>query len=336
MEKQRVIYLDILRILACLAVIFIHVGGQHWMALDIHSVEWNVYNAYRAVSRWAVPVFIMISGSIFMVPEIKLDVKKLYTKNLFRIICAFLFWSLIYAIYKFNGSLEGFPANVIRGEGHMWFMFLIAFLYIILPVFRKILYEWKVEKVFLPLALILGFVIPGILIPMTNGKIVILLKVMQKAFGWTGYFYLGYYLKKVDIKKNRRVVLYVLGILGVLSSYCNFKAYTLKQGYAVGDIYDNISITILSESVAIFVLIKSINWKFGDNKMRLITKISQYTFGIYLVHMLILYCIDDILEFNYGIWSMIILPVVVLFVFFISMGISFVLHKIPFLNKYVV
>lgn len=233
--------------------------------------------------------------------------------------------------------LDGqFLTNFVRGEGHMWFMFLIAFLYIILPIFRKLLYEWKFEKVFLPIALVLGFVIPEFMIPIVDGKIVLLLKAMQKVLGWTGYFYLGYFLVKVDIKKNCRMLLYVLGVGGLISSYYVFKMYTLEKGCAVNDIYDNISITVLIESVAVFVWIKNIKWKFSDKGLNLIAKISQYTFGVYLVHMLILYGVDEMLKFSQGLQSLIILSVVVFIVFIVSMGISYVLNRIPFINKYIV
>ena len=200
--KNRNVSLDLLRIAATVAVITIHVTGLHWMQQDVTSFSWYVYNFFRTIVRWAVPAFIMISGSLFLNPERAFDVKTLYKKNILRIITAFVFWSLIYAIYEGDGTIQTLLKHWIHGSGHMWFVFLILALYILLPVMRWIVADRKNEKIFLIVSFVLGFCIPAILESVPNffqlqiltGVPLFFMKVVQKGFGWTFYYCFVWYL----------------------------------------------------------------------------------------------------------------------------------------------
>ena len=64
--KERIIYFDYLRVLATMAVIFLHVAAQNWYNTDINTLNWHVFNIYDSIVRWGVPIFIMISGALFL------------------------------------------------------------------------------------------------------------------------------------------------------------------------------------------------------------------------------------------------------------------------------
>ena len=63
-QPQRIAYFDVLRILATFAVIVLHLSAQHWADTDVYSRAWQAFNLYDSAVRWAVPVFVMISGSV--------------------------------------------------------------------------------------------------------------------------------------------------------------------------------------------------------------------------------------------------------------------------------
>ena len=65
-QPQRIAYFDVLRILATFAVIVLHLSAQHWADTDVHTRAWQAFNLYDSAVRWAVPVFVMISGSLFL------------------------------------------------------------------------------------------------------------------------------------------------------------------------------------------------------------------------------------------------------------------------------
>ena len=73
MESKRIIYFDYLRAIAVFSVIVLHVAAQNWHNADTNTFEWNVFNIYDGVSRWAVPIFVMISGALFLGRDYSLD-----------------------------------------------------------------------------------------------------------------------------------------------------------------------------------------------------------------------------------------------------------------------
>ena len=96
-ERSRVDYFDALRVLATLAVIVLHLSAQHWADIDVSSRAWFAFNLYDSAVRWAVPVFVMISGALLLSGTQRLsDILK---KNVLRLVTAFLFWSAAYALY---------------------------------------------------------------------------------------------------------------------------------------------------------------------------------------------------------------------------------------------
>ena len=59
--KSRILYYDILNILACLCVVFIHSNGiVHTYS---SSRAWKTALIFEVVGYWAVPIFIMLSGA---------------------------------------------------------------------------------------------------------------------------------------------------------------------------------------------------------------------------------------------------------------------------------
>lgn len=98
---KRTIYFDYLRVIACFAVIVLHVSAGQWHDYTEPTFEWNVMNIYDSATRFCVPIFLMISGALFLNPEKKLSLRKLYTHNILRVITAFCFWSFIYACYDY-------------------------------------------------------------------------------------------------------------------------------------------------------------------------------------------------------------------------------------------
>ena len=153
-SQNRVVYLDVLRILATFAVITIHVCTQNWNRVPLNSYEWNVFNIYSSFSRWAVPIFVMISGALFLDNRRTINIKKLYTKNILRIITAFIFWSMLYAIIenvvfgKNRVNIKLFIRSFIVGHYHLWFLPMILGLYILTPILRKITSDKKTTEYF--------------------------------------------------------------------------------------------------------------------------------------------------------------------------------------------
>lgn len=355
--SQRKIYLDYLRVLASIAVISIHVSATNWYATDIHGLDWQMFNMYDAVSRWGVPAFVLISGALFL--GRKTEISTIYKKYVLRLVTAFVFWGLAY--YLFNGDnildrLSSFfkpgkiyaVTSVITNHYHLWFVPMIAGIYVMIPLFEKIAENEKVMKYYLLVSFIYSFLLPEI-ITLINDFGGERTKLVSNALynnisnmnivmvcGYSSFFVLGYYLSNLEFTKKQRIIIYVLGILGFLFTILANSAISLRCGRAVENYYNTFTVNVWLECVSLFVLFKNI--KFKDGKMaKVIAKLSKWSFGAYLVHLMV---IENLLP-KWGLntlsmASWISVPVIVLIVFVISYFISAVLNLIPGLKKYIV
>ena len=67
---ERKTYCDYLRLIATFAAVVLHVAASNWYSTDVNGLEWQSFNFYDSVVRWGVPIFVMISGSLFLSREI--------------------------------------------------------------------------------------------------------------------------------------------------------------------------------------------------------------------------------------------------------------------------
>ena len=65
MNKKRITWIELLRIAACIGVIGIHAGSQHFRDTPLDSSIWRISNFYHGINRFAVASFIMISGTLY-------------------------------------------------------------------------------------------------------------------------------------------------------------------------------------------------------------------------------------------------------------------------------
>ncbi|WP_051145293.1 acyltransferase [Butyrivibrio fibrisolvens] len=157
-NTSRIIYLDYLRIISAFFIIIIHVAAQNKYVTDVNSYEWQVFNVYDGMSRWAVSVFIMISGALFLNKDV--SIKDMYMKYVFKMLTVFLFWSLIYAIYSNGKDVGEIIYAVIHGHYHMWFILMITGLYICTPIIKLVKDNTRIMLYFMVLALIFSIIIP--------------------------------------------------------------------------------------------------------------------------------------------------------------------------------
>lgn len=66
MNKERIVFIDWLRVVAIVAVIVLHVADDYPSTIDPNCIEYQTLNFFNGIVRWGVPVFVMISGSLFL------------------------------------------------------------------------------------------------------------------------------------------------------------------------------------------------------------------------------------------------------------------------------
>ena len=142
---SRVVKYDILRVAACFSIVLLHVSASYWSVVDVRSREFIVMTVYNSVTRFAVPVFFMLSGLFLVAPERE---NTAVGKRVLKLAALFYVWS---AFYAFQGiavdtlkgafSMEVFRAAVERfvfGHVHMWFLQILCGFYLLIPIAGQI------------------------------------------------------------------------------------------------------------------------------------------------------------------------------------------------------
>lgn len=354
MKAQRLIYADLLRVIATFVIVILHVSGSNWNNVPVSGFEWKTFNFYNSISRFSVPVFVMISGMFLLDNKKSLPLKKLYSKNILRVVTSFTFWSAIYSVFNNILKFKTFNTEVIKhmvisfitGNYHLWFLFMIVGLYIITPFLRKITESENkfLIEYFLILAVIFQIIIPVLSkIPAFSEKSVIVDTIINKVsmnfvLGYVGYYVAGYYFKTYDTPQKLNYAIYILGILGFISTYTLTDIISQNKGIADGAFYSNFSPNVMFSSIAVFILFKDKVGKieFKERTRKIITIYSNCSFGIYLVHDFFITIFKKIGFSTVSFNPITAVPIISMSVFTISFLVSFIINKIPFLNKYIV
>lgn len=346
-SSGRIAYLDYLRVFAAFGVIMIHVSAQMWYVTDVRTVGWQIFNVYDSCVRWSVPVFVMISGAVFLGQE--RNIKTIFSKNILRLATAFFFWGLVYALFK-DLRIESILKNTISGNPHMWFVPMIAGLYLCIPIFQKITESPKLTKYFLMISFVFFYALPQIRIMIEDLRLE--MGAFQGIFyaivdtisqvrgsliaGYASYFVAGFYLSRAEFDKKTRIVIYCLGVLGFLTTIFLGAFYSVRRETPIEYYYESFTVNVLLESVAVFVWFR---YHVQGRKLwdALAYKLSSCSFGAYLVHMLVLDQLNDLFGLNtMSFYPLLSVPVIGLIVFLVSFAISGLLHQIPVLKKYIV
>ncbi len=346
-SSERLIYLDLLRIFCTVCMVALHVSGTGMQA-PIGSFDWHVCNVYDGITHFCVPVFAMISGAFLLDPSRKYSLKKLYKVKIFRIFTAFVFWSVTYAVITavksnrpFGKELVfDFVSNILKGHFHLWFMFMIAGLYMLTPLLRKFTQDKKLTEYFLILCVVFMFVIPNISLYSLSGKVDAVASYINEkfnmdfAFGFTFYFVAGCYFKQYNPGKIIKIAIYVLGVVSaVLIPYGTY-FYSVLAGKNQFILYAFQSPLIGFLSVALFLAFKDVfsSVKFGNRSLKAIFFFSATSFGVYLIHAAFVNSFGITCRtFN----PLVSIPVLTLAVYAVSMAVVSLIRKIPVINKYI-
>ncbi len=338
--QKRVYYYDRLRVLSAVAVVLIHICGAELFRHGLGTYAWQMCNILDSFARFAVPVFIMISGALFLNPTKKVDIKSLYGKTLLRIVISFLFWSIVYAVINYNGNITDFVKNILLGHYHMYFLFIIAALYAAVPVYRKICEDERLMRYFLILCLVFTFLIPAAakLPHMSIASDMLDKAKFNLVTGYSAYFVGGYYLSRMELSKKKRLIIYSLGILAFFTTALFTRNASLQAGVVCEEYYSYFSGNVLVQSVAVFIFGKyHLNSEpKGKASKRLLEMLSKLTFGVYLSHVLILDALRSYQPLK-GLSSIPAYLLSELLLTLLASGIiSYILNKIPIVKKYIV
>lgn len=341
-KTQRVVYFDALRVFASFAVMLLHLAAQHWADVPVDGEVWRAFNVWDALVRWCVPVFVMISGALFLARPIPL--RKLYGKHIARIAAAFVFWSGLYALVsarRYDMTVPQLVVEWIQGHYHLWFLYMIAGLYLVTPLLYRLTQSEESARYFLLLAFVFGFLLPELLpllalhSPRLGGALNAALGYADLRFvgGFSGYFVLGHRLNRRTLNRREETAIYVLGVLGLLFTALGTRALSVHTGASNSLLYGYCTVNVLAEAAAVFTLFK----QHVRSTSRLLGALSGASFGAYLIHALFL----DTLQFRFDVDTLsfpaqLSVPLLAAAVFVLSYAASYLLGKVPLIKDYLI
>ena len=347
-NSSKIQWLDTLRTLATVGVIIIHVSSPLVnMTYGKNMPYWWLGNVVDSAVRFAVPVFLMLSGATLLGKDYNLS--EFYKKRVLRVLIPFLFWILVYWIFRWTmlktsqqphnfHDVWQWACDLFMKEGvskHFWYIYMILFIYLFVPFLGKGLRKLSNNLILFILIgwVILCFALRSITLSYYQWTDQYSYKFLGY-FIYTGYLVLGFYLSKfpvssVKIRISSAIVFILTIFIASVSTY-----FFSKNSHRLDlSIYGYLTLNTIIQSIAIFLLIRDFSFK---NKLilQIQNTISDYSYGIYLVHIIVIGVF-----FRNGIyWSfsnpLISLPLLTIMVLGCSFGIIYVLRKIP-LGKYV-
>ena len=356
MNKKRIIWIELLRIFACIGVIGIHAASQHFRDVPVNTSVWAVTNFYHGINRFAVACFVMISGCLYLDRKRTWNLKKLWMHNILPIAVAYVFWQVFYALYrglvneglKFGSAyfLKRFLVMISDSYFHLWYLPMLIGLLIITPMLWEIVNskngkQWEEYMILLYLLFkLLPYTVKAFPIPCREHVMNLLNTVQpQIVTGFVGYYIAGHYLYQYGVSKKLEKLIYILGILSIGAAILLCYIRAQQTGTDVQKFYENYTIAAFLWGISVFLFFKNhvskIKW--NEKQEKRICFVGSCTFGIFLIHVLVRSLlhkagIDSMMISN----TFIAIPIVIALIFTLSFGAVVIIKKIPVLKKWIV
>lgn len=345
---NREVNMDFLRIVACFMVVVLHTSAQNWHITDVNSGAWKVFNLYDSAVRSSVPLFIMLSGKLFLGKN-DISIAKLYKKNILKLVVVYFFWSFLYALDTVGISgllkaenLSSVFEHTIDAKYHLWYLPALISIYFLLPVLYAGVHYQKGRflKYLCVMFFIFGVVRKTILIFVPdNAQLNTLLADFTYALnGLCGYFLMGYALDRYKYKLSgiRIRYLIILYVMIVLVSAKIGESNAVNLGEPNDLLYGHFALPVFLEAMIIFLIFlklpKHINSIWFTS---VIYSVSRYTLFIYLVHVFVLDHIKiwfGLTTISFNAWFSV--PVIAALVFVICLVLAAIFDKIPVFRKW--
>lgn len=300
MERKKEIFIETLRILACILVVMYHSryiiyeyvsgGGK------ISTFNNLCLNVCFVVGRFAVPLFFIISG-YFAFP-IKGETFSFLKKRLSRIVFPLFVWLFVYTLCFSNLNYMVYDFTHTTYAPQLWYLYALMGITFMLPLTSGFVYKASKEELQLyiliwSLTLVFnGNFFEGFLTIETNHNGMLFTNPITALIGFYGYFgyiLVGHYFKRFGIGRYTPYALLCLGCV-IAFMLVAFAHIPIDRCIA----YCSLSNLFISSSIFIFVKRLFAKITVSDNVYKVVCKIGELTFGIYLIHWLVFQCIYKI------------------------------------------
>ncbi len=305
--KKRDISLDLLRVLACLMVVQIHVGemyyiGENGSVIHGEGVVWVGW--LNSLARSCIALFVMLSGYFLLPMKAGQSTGTFFKRRFMRIAIPFIIWCVFYALFAAITGTAGWDSvlpnilgifvNYGTEVGHLWYIYMLLGLYLLVPV----LSPWIATATRKEMHYVLGLWLISsalcyihLIFPSVWGECFWNPTPLLYYFtGFGGFFVLGAYIRRFYPVSSvaARWWAALLIVAGYLITALVFQSRTHME--FVPDLelsWGQTTINVAMMAIGLFILIKAIKIE-NPRIQAIICELSEKSFGIYLVHIMIM------------------------------------------------
>ena len=263
-KKDHLYYIDILRIASVTAVILAHAHLE-----------------YVCYMYWSVLVFTAISGAMMLNRE-HIDIRRLYSHNIFRIVTAFVFWSTVYSLIqhlvfplidKGRIDIKLIITSLVEGQYHMWFCYMITGMFVLAPCFKAVIEKDEQLGVYLCIiAFVFSILIPSFQnVEILKWTISPISNIGLNGMRFSFYFVLGYYLITHDFSRLCRRIIYIIGL-------CTLILYFLFPNSLFMSVFETGVVIFIFVAARYMIVLKS------ERMKRIVSTLADSVFVVYLIH----------------------------------------------------
>lgn len=348
--QKRNINLDILRIMACFFIVLAHVSSVG-CENPTSNINWCLSHLFNSLGHSGTILFLFISGSLLLSEDYRFDPGKFFRRNFLTLLAAYVCWLVIYHAVGLIQRGDYSPAvlkdavlNVIYGNAsyHFWYIPMLLGVYLLLPMFRAIARAGKKTVAYLViLFLVISVLFPTLFYFEFPYKYLLSSVVNRIPFTlvnhYAGYFFMGYLLsllQKENCIPRPRLTGTLLLLSGLALALLGDSALSIGNGYPSVAMNTLFSLPLCMIAAGVYLLVCSLRLRERPKTAALLLRVSGLTFGVYMLHPLIVTQVMRLTGGLSGLSALLTVPLDTVISFLCSLLISFLLSLIPGVRRW--
>lgn len=279
--KNRIRYIDNLRALAIILVLFAHISthtcDQYNGIYLIGSLKWASAAFFVDIGVIGVPLFLMITGALLLNRDYG-ELPSFLKHRFLRLLPPFLFFAIVFIHDIFT----------------FWYVWLMIGIYLFLPILNSFVKEYQMKGVEYFLIIWLITIIMN-----SFGYYPFYKLELSYFFGYVGYVILGYYLFNKKFRLSEGKLLIISFLLFLIFTLINVH-YTFYQSIEASKQLwlTYLTIVVVFQSTGVFLFFKNFEEYHGKNRFvlffknfnleKIVVPISFCSYGMYFDHHMIL------------------------------------------------
>ena len=316
--QKRYIVLDVIRLIACLMIVLMH------SPMPGLGTSGSVLCGISYLTAPGIGLFFMVSGALLLKVNVgrPYETRKFLRRRFTKILIPLVFWSFVgWGVEQYG--IDNTELSIL------WFMYCLAGMYLLTPILSRWLsVASKKEIEFYLLLWLVTLCVPFVKIffPVNESDT----SWLYYFHGYVGYYVLGIYLQNyLEQRMSAGGIIMFSVVFVCVSVVLPIVLLVLNVEVDFYSLFWYLSITVALQCVVWWSVVKRL-MKNVTNLPRFVVELSKLSFGIYLIHILVMRNVLWKTEWMQGMNGIVQIVVCTILTFIISALISWGISKIKY------